>query len=93
MYDIFFDLNDLQDTADESTDEYWGIGEVMDLSSFDQVDVEKWDKFLAQNPDYMIVKRSVNSNGLNCKDCGEHYPYAEANQSDGSLICYSCRRF
>ena len=33
----------------------------------------------------------VNKNGLFCKICKELYPYAESNQIDGSLICYSCR--
>lgn len=34
---------------------------------------------------------SVNKNGLTCKVCKELYPYAEPNQYDGTLICYSCR--
>ena len=29
--------------------------------------------------------------GMNCKSCKEFYPMAEPNQSDGTLICYSCR--
>lgn len=29
--------------------------------------------------------------GCNCKKCKEYFPYAEPNQEDGSLICYSCR--
>jgi len=32
-----------------------------------------------------------NSDGMNCSFCKEHYPYAEANQPDGTLKCYSCR--
>jgi hypothetical protein len=31
------------------------------------------------------------SDGCSCKKCGELYPYAEPNQPDGSLVCYSCR--
>lgn len=30
--------------------------------------------------------------GCNCKKCKEHNEYAEPNQSDGSFICYSCRK-
>ena len=28
---------------------------------------------------------------LNCCECKESYPYAEANLKDGKLCCYSCR--
>lgn len=31
------------------------------------------------------------SNGMVCSRCGQHNPYAESNQSDGSYICYNCR--
>ena len=31
-------------------------------------------------------------NGLNCKRCNEYYQYAEGNQADGTLICYTCRQ-
>ena len=30
-------------------------------------------------------------NGCKCRECSEHYPYAEPNQQDGTLLCYSCR--
>jgi formylmethanofuran dehydrogenase subunit E len=29
--------------------------------------------------------------GLDCKVCKEFYQYAEANQKDGTLICFKCR--
>lgn len=29
--------------------------------------------------------------GCQCKKCLEMYPYAEPNQEDGTLICFSCR--
>ena len=32
-------------------------------------------------------------NGLDCSKCKEHFPFAESNQKDGSLICYECRTF
>jgi len=31
------------------------------------------------------------SGGLRCHKCNTHYPYAEANQDDGSFVCWSCR--
>lgn len=30
-------------------------------------------------------------NGCICKKCNELYPFAEPNQIDETLICYSCR--
>lgn len=38
-----------------------------------------------------ITSPVLKSSGLFCSRCGEFYPYAESNQTDGSLICYSCR--
>ena len=29
--------------------------------------------------------------GLNCEGCKENYPYAEANQPNGKLVCYGCK--
>ena len=29
--------------------------------------------------------------GMYCKKCQNFYQYAEPNQDDGSLLCYSCR--
>jgi hypothetical protein len=29
--------------------------------------------------------------GCFCELCKEYYPYAEPNQEDGTLVCYSCR--
>lgn len=32
-------------------------------------------------------------NGLFCSKCSEYYPYAESNQPEGKLICFSCRQY
>ena len=37
------------------------------------------------------IKQAANSDGMACKRCLEHYPYAVSNQKDGTLLCYSCR--
>lgn len=37
------------------------------------------------------VAKKENKDGCNCKKCKEFYPYAEPNQDDGTLVCYSCR--
>lgn len=39
-----------------------------------------------------VEEKKINKDGCNCKKCKEFYPYAEANQEDGTLICYSCRK-
>lgn len=39
----------------------------------------------------VIVERPAR--GLTCTKCGELFPHAEANQKDGTLICYSCRNY
>jgi hypothetical protein len=33
----------------------------------------------------------VRTDGTHCAHCSKFYQYAVANQSDGTLICYSCR--
>lgn len=33
----------------------------------------------------------VDTGPMYCTGCKEQYPYAEPNQADGTLICYSCR--
>lgn len=30
--------------------------------------------------------------GLSCKKCHNYYEFADSNQDDGTLICYSCRK-
>jgi hypothetical protein len=34
---------------------------------------------------------SLKSYGHSCVECKDYFPYAEANMSDGRLLCYSCR--
>lgn len=36
-------------------------------------------------------ENKINKDGCTCKKCKEFYQYAEANQDDGTLICYGCR--
>lgn len=98
MYDIYFDLNNMHQTVEESDnvriesdetdldDEFWQIADQM---NFDFIDETKEDDYP------VIVKRSSKrkSNGCTCDKCGEIYPYAEPNQSDGTFKCWSCRNF
>jgi hypothetical protein len=53
-------------------------------------------KFLDENIVYvqenMIALVHDRMDGLSCAICREFYQYAVSNQSDGTLICYSCRQ-
>jgi hypothetical protein len=57
-----------------------GIANIDLLSLIDQLDFFLDSRRNRRYPD-----------GMYCINCGEFYEYAEPNQSDGSLICYSCR--
>jgi len=49
---------------------------------------EETDKALKKK----VKSRSPDSSdGMMCKQCKKFYPYAEANQEDGTLMCYACR--
>ena len=37
------------------------------------------------------IEKKANSAGCVCKSCKELSPQAEANQDDGSFVCYGCR--
>lgn len=91
MYDIYFDLNNMHQTVEESDkpdldEEFWQLGEQFQLDFLDEVSPDDYP---------VIVKKSSKrkSNGCICDKCGELYPYAEPNQKDGSFKCWSCRNF
>lgn len=44
--------------------------------------------FIQEN---MIATVQEKLDGMACKICHEFYSYAEPNQKDGTLICFSCR--
>lgn len=85
MYDIYFDENDMHQTVTEK-DEYWNY----ELQSCTDTDMYPEEELYED--DYPVVVEKV-TYGHNCKKCGEYFPDAEANQKDGSLICYACRTF
>lgn len=43
-------------------------------------------------PEAPVAEKKINKDGCRCKKCKEFYPYAQANQEDGTLICYVCRK-
>jgi formylmethanofuran dehydrogenase subunit E len=50
--------------------------------------------FMGDNLEFDFVQsQPINKDGYVCKRCREYYPFAEANQKDGTLICYSCRHY
>jgi hypothetical protein len=40
----------------------------------------------------MIAAVASKQDGRACKQCRDFYPYAVANQPDGTLVCFSCRQ-
>lgn len=58
-----------------------------------QLNVDK--KFIGENVIYiqgnMIFRVDSVLDGLNCAKCREFFHMAEANQPDGTLICWACR--
>lgn len=40
---------------------------------------------------YLNLKSKKHPDGMFCRRCQSFYKYAEPNQSDGTLLCYSCR--
>lgn len=68
------------------------------LSSFSKEDAAKHCAWFVHIEDITMLTKKIaasnivaKSDGEHCKACKQYYPYAEPNQPDGSLICYSCR--
>lgn len=40
----------------------------------------------------LVAAVEARLDGMTCKVCREFFPYARANQTDGTLICFSCRQ-
>jgi hypothetical protein len=40
---------------------------------------------------FINLKRRSYPDGMFCRKCRSFYKYAEPNQPDGTLLCYSCR--
>ncbi len=47
---------------------------------------------LVERLELFLDKKNKKIDGMHCKKCQTFYHYAEPNQSDGSMICYSCRQ-
>lgn len=72
-------------------------GQTISFSNQEILDFTQKYKLIYRN--YNLLKTStstinmpkITSFTLKCKICMDDYPYAEPNQSDGTLICYFCR--
>ena len=42
--------------------------------------------------EYSAEVKAPKNDGCNCAKCKQYFPYAEPNQADGTLVCYSCRK-
>lgn len=51
------------------------------------------DNWLSDIDFGFLNEEEKKSDGCFCKKCKDFFPYAEPNQKDGTLICYSCRNF
>lgn len=53
-------------------------------------------KYLDENAVYiqanLVASVESRNEGVTCKVCKEVFPYAVANQDDGSMMCFSCRQ-
>jgi hypothetical protein len=71
---------------------------VKNTFKIDQFDYKKYKiaaKYIGDDcihiPEDMILNISFILKGLPCRKCEIFFDYAESNQPDGSLVCYSCR--
>ena len=80
MYDIYFDLNNMHQTVQESEEpEQLDLFPIQDGFDFDWV---------ADLPKEQIEL----TDGQTCIKCQDFYPYADRpNQKDGTFKCWPCR--
>lgn len=57
------------------------------------IDIKYVGEYCICIPEKMIYKVQYVQDGIACKLCKEFYHYASPNQSDGTLICWSCRTY
>lgn len=88
-------------------EELWYVVEVPnsvteDVLILDEKKLEKWSlpPSRLHKPVAVLTEKAVGGrrpfnpylNPLSCKCCQEFFPYAQPNQSDGGLVCWSCRQ-
>lgn len=97
MYDIFFDLNNMHQTVEETDGEQLSLlyDELTAISTKQSIRAGSDEAFsfdfeldLDNDDRAVIVKKP-----LVCEKCNEIYPYAEPNGENNSFRCYSCRKY
>ena len=84
-------MDPLDDEEEEDPAEtFWLIGQQFEFD----LNIEPEEVKAAEDDYAVIVNKEPKKfgNGCTCDDCGEIYPYAEAND-DGSFRCYSCKKY
>lgn len=74
---------------------YWGIKETIVANKSKSISLVIDKRFLDAEIVYILESQIYRiysiMEGMNCANCGEYHRWAEPNQEDGTLICYSCR--
>lgn len=77
--------------------DYHYLNETKVITNYDISLLKMNIKFLGSRTLYVknskIAKIKNKLDGMFCKDCHEFYGYATSNQTDGTLICFSCRHY
>jgi formylmethanofuran dehydrogenase subunit E len=68
--------------SDPDEDKFWHLGESFNIEDLQDVSSSK-----DETSDKKENKPQI------CKKCNEIYEFANANQADGTFICYSCRNY
>lgn len=70
------------------------VDEVVELLCKDKVDLIHRDLHISEWASYdssNVISFNLEPGGMNCGGCGLFYSHVEANNEDGSYICYNCR--
>lgn len=77
--------------------EYYNMADTIQVSAAHLKSLEINKKFLncpmfyILDEDVLRVRRILD--GKACSDCKQFYPFAQANQEDGKMICWPCRSY
>lgn len=64
-----------------------------DLVESDKDALDEMVKEMDQALGEILKEKKKSSDGETCTKCKEFFPFAEPNQPNDTLICYSCRKY